>query len=368
MASTTTNDIRRAAGSLVVAGFDGLALDADLGDRLRRGECGGVILFRRNIDSLDQVSTLCSAVQGTRPAGDPPLFVSVDQEGGPVSRLRGLITDLPAMAELGAINDSQLCADVGEMVGVELSALGFNTNFAPVMDVNTRPENPIIGQRAFSADPDRAGQLAGAFALGLLVAGVVPCAKHFPGHGDTELDSHVDLPVLRFSRQRLDTVELLPFKRAIRAKLPLIMTGHLLVPALDPDHPATLSVPILRGLLRRKMGFTGVVVSDDLEMAAVAERYEMEEMVRLGIDAGVDLFLICRTAERQRRAFEALVRLAEGRSERRSRVLEAAQRVRALRHNYLAIMPPDARHLREVIRSPQHLALAARIAHRDQKE
>jgi beta-N-acetylhexosaminidase len=354
------SELERAAGALIVGGFRGEDLPDDVARDLASTRLGGVVLFRRNIRSLEQVHQLNTAVHRADRGPGPPI-VAVDQEGGPVARLRGLVTDLPAMAQVGRTGDVQLSAELGEMVGTELSALGFNVDFAPVMDVHTRPENPVIGARAFGSDPARVAHMAGAFAVGLLISGVVPCVKHFPGHGDTRTDSHLELPVVDKSREQLMACELVPFQGAARAELPMVMTGHLSVPALDPDLPATLSPAIIDGLLRRELGFQGVVISDDLEMAATADAYSVEELVRLGLRAGVDVFLFCHSRDRQRRALEALVRLAESDPEDRRRLERAHRRVLQLRQRFLAPFHPEDPDWRAPIRTEAHLALAARV-------
>ena len=354
--------LRKAAGRLIIAGFHGTELPKSFACRLRDGELGGVILFARNIEHPQQVFDLTKDVHRCCPVGDPTLVVSVDQEGGPVARLRGLVTDFPPMAVLGALCDHELCTRVGRVFGAELAALGFNTNFAPVMDVNSNPDNPIIGKRAFSSDAGDVARLAIPFALGLLEQNVAPCAKHFPGHGDTDVDSHLDLPVVGHNRERLERVELPPFVAAIEARLPLIMTAHLLVQALDSESPATLSRAVLTDLLRSALAYRGVVISDDLEMAAVADRYEVSDLVIQGLDAGLDLFLFCHSADRQQIAFEALVRYGEKDGHAARRIVESARRVEKLRMECLANPPQDESNWGSVLRSENHLRLARRIA------
>ncbi len=355
-------ECRALAGSLILGGFDGLTLPDETAARIAAGELTGVILFKRNIDSLDQVVALIDDIQAARPEGAAPLLVAVDQEGGPVARLRGLLTDLPPMRQVGRLADPRLCASLGELVGLELGALGFNLDFAPVFDVDSNPDNPVIGPRAFAATPEAVSQRAGAFALGLLVTGVIPCAKHFPGHGDTDKDSHVALPSVNHDRARLDRVELAPFRSAIRAELPMIMSAHVLVPALDAWRPATLSRAILTGLLREELGFRGVIVSDDLEMGAIVGHWGFAEAVELGAAAGLDLFLICHSAERQRLAVDVLAaRLAAGGPEA-ERLRQASARVLTLRAKALVSTPGDEPHYRDLIRCAEHLALAQRVA------
>ncbi len=358
----STAEKRRIAGQLVVGGFQGHTVPDEFHDRLVRGEVAGAILFKRNIDSLEQTAALASEILEAAPSRGPAPFVSIDQEGGPVARLRGLATDLPAMATLGAHRDAQLCAEVGEMVGRELAALGFNVDFAPVLDVASNPDNPVIGKRSFSHHPQEVAELATAFALGMQLSGVVPCVKHFPGHGDTDVDSHLDLPVLNCDRRRLEAVELVPFQAAIAAGLPLLMTGHLLLPELDLDHPATLSRNILSDLLRGELGYEGVIVSDDLEMGAIEKHYDVESFVTLGVDAGLDIFLICHSAEKQQQAVSTLIKLLERGGEPAERIEASAARVRRLRQRFPSARSRVGEDWRAVVGSAEHLALAQRVS------
>ncbi len=362
-----TQNLSEAAGQLLIVGFHGTeAPQAGVEEALRAGQIGGVILFARNIgpgdEGLRQLAALNARLDACRaPDGAPP-FIAVDQEGGRVRRLRHGVTLVPAMARLGERNDPDLAARVSEVIATELSLLGFNLNFAPVMDVSTNPDNDVIGDRAFGSDPERVAALAGAFTVGHYVASVVPCAKHFPGHGDTLIDSHHDLPVLHHDLARLDAVELVPFKRAIKSGIPMIMTAHLLIPALDPDHPVTLSPLGVGHLLRERLKFKGVIISDDLEMKAIADRYPIEDVVELGLAAGLDIFLICHTEEKWRRAHAHLVHLGQRDPIAHDRILAAAARVRDLKARLLPSAPyeppPD---LLDQLDTPAHRAILAAL-------
>ena len=330
-----------AAGQLLIAGFDGAgdSPPASIKRALQAGHLGGVILFGRNVEHPAQVARLNEAIH--RAGTDAPVrpFVSVDQEGGPVMRIRDGLTDIPPMRQVGGGRDQRAVADVSEVIAREIAALGFNLNFAPVLDVDSNPENPIIGERSFGSNPGWVGIAGGSYLLGHTTAGVIPCGKHFPGHGDTDVDSHEDLPVVAHDRERLAQVELTPFRQAIRADFPMLMTAHIRVDALDDEHPATFSPKVIQELLRDELGYGGVVVSDDLEMDAVADRYDIEEMVRRGLRAGVDLFLVCHTEDKWKRAREALVRAAEEDEEVERRLYESAARVTDLKQGFLKHLP-----------------------------
>jgi beta-N-acetylhexosaminidase len=289
-----------------------------------------------------------------------PAWVAVDQEGGRVVRVREPLTPIPPMRAVGDKGKAALAAEVAEVIATEISMLGFNLNFSPVLDVDTNPDNPVIGDRSFSRDPEVVAQMGGAFMAGHLTAGVVPCAKHFPGHGDTDTDSHIDLPVVNHAPERLEEIELYPFKRAIDIGFPMIMTAHVMVPALDTVHPATLSHAVMTRLLRQEFDYDGVVVSDCLEMNAVADRYEITEMVELGLRAGVDMFLICHTESKWRAAREHLIKLATNNDIDRHRVFQSANRIMELKTTMLGSWPrPWVRppFWRDEIGSEQNLAV-----------
>jgi beta-N-acetylhexosaminidase len=344
-------------GQLLSVGFDGKEGPPDLAARIAASEVGGVMLFRPNIGSPSEVANLVAALRRQAPAG-APLLVAVDQEGGLVQRLRAPLTEWPEMLSVGMAGDRALSEAVGRALGDELAALGIGWDFAPVLDVHTNPDNPVIGARAFGVTPGDVAEQALAFWRGLRGAGLVGCGKHFPGHGDTRTDSHHELPVVAHDRERLRRVELAPFAAAARAGIEAVMTAHVLYPALDPDRPATLSPRILGDVLRGELGFEGVVVSDDLGMKAVADRYPIEELAVGCIAAGCDVLLIREPAARQIAAFEALVRAAEARSEFRARVEQAAARVAALKAACRVPLPAPGALLPSLLGTPAHKALA----------
>ncbi|MBI1944334.1 MAG: beta-N-acetylhexosaminidase [Deltaproteobacteria bacterium] len=352
-------------GQLFVVGFEGTSVPARWRRQLVDLGIGGVILFKRNIEGLEQVVALNGELFELGKAAGSPFIVSVDQEGGRVARLRGICTDVPSMRAVGlaAADDAEVPYRLGAMMARELCALGFHWDFAPVVDVDTNPDNPVIGERSFARDPAAVARLGARFIEGMQGAGVACSAKHFPGHGDTDVDSHHALPRLPHGMERLEAVELVPFRAAVQAGVASVMTAHVMFPALDDSEPATLSPAILDGLLRKKLGYQGVVVSDDLEMAAVADRYGIEELVRRGLLAGVDLFLVCHDADKQAAAVEAAHQLVESGRVPRERVVQALARVAALKQRYVgAPAAPSLAEAQAIVRSPPHLELAARLA------
>ncbi|MEM1354390.1 MAG: beta-N-acetylhexosaminidase [Planctomycetota bacterium] len=271
-----------------IIGLPGMALDDSTRRLLDRG-VSGVILFSRNVQSPEQVAEL---VRSVKAHAGRPVLVGVDQEGGRVARLREGFTPLPSMRELGRAGGVCKAKAVGAVLGRELRAVGINVAFAPVLDVDTNPANPVIGDRSLGAEPKLVAELGTAVARGIQSAGVAACGKHFPGHGDTSVDSHQALPRLTHDMQRLQSVELLPFRAAIADHIPAIMTSHIVFEALDPDRPATVSPAVIDGLLRQQMGFNGIVFTDCMQMRAIADAIGTTEAACQAVKAGVDLVLI----------------------------------------------------------------------------
>jgi beta-N-acetylhexosaminidase len=329
-------------GQLLVGGFAGSELPEGLREALAGGRRGGVILFKRNLPSVEVAHELCSAVLDATPDELPP-FIGVDQEGGRVSRLPPPVTRLPPMRELARSHDAAATKAVAHGLGRELAAIGFNLDFAPVLDVDSNPDNPIIGDRAFGSDPDVVARLGRAFIEGLQSAGVMACGKHFPGHGDTSQDSHLDLPEVSHDKERLDRVELPPFRTASLRGVAALMTAHVIYSELDAGVPATLSRKISTTLLRNEIGFQGVLFSDDLEMRAIADRWSIEESAVAAIRAGCDVLLVCSDFELQERAHAALVARAEADPAFKQRCADAVARaLRARRNNPPRPLPSRA--------------------------
>jgi beta-N-acetylhexosaminidase len=347
----------REVASLFCVGFQGGSPSLEVLDLIRRG-VHGVILFSRNVEEAEQVAELVGDLK--RAAGGRRLLISVDQEGGRVARLRAShgFTELPPMRALGQMGDEGMARRVGALLGHELRAVGIDLDYAPCVDVDTNPLNPVIGDRSLGSDPVQVGRLGAALAQGLESAGVAGCAKHFPGHGDTSQDSHTDLPRLPHSLERLRQVELKPFEALARAGVAAVMTAHVVFEALDAERPATLSAKVLR-LLREEIGFQGCCISDDLEMKAVTEHFSLEEVAAGCVLAGVDALLVCHTPSVQHRAIDLVRQAVEDGRISRERLAEAKERVERLL--LFAGPPPDPRGVQAALRTAEHLALAARI-------
>lgn len=368
--------MRDDVGQLLWIGFAGPTVSPVLRGQLDRGEVGATILFKRNLQiesrdgteaiDLDALAELNRELRRAAPDGTPAL-IAVDQEGGLVQRVRAPATVWPPMRahdKFAAPDDEALAERVGRAVGDELRALGFDIDFAPVLDVHTNPANPIIGDRAFGTEPEVAARRALAFARGLDAAGLLACGKHFPGHGDTTTDSHLELPRIDHAWDRLERVELVPFQRAAAAGLPMLMTAHVVFAALDATRPATLSPEVITGLLRGKLGYRGVIVSDDLDMKAIAAHMGADVAAVAAIRAGCDVLLLCRDEANQAAAWEALVRAAEADSELRRLIGAAAARVRAMKRAHAENQARRPAPSRDIIGSAAHRGLAQQLAGR----
>lgn len=357
--------LRRQIGQLLIAGFDGYQIPVELRSLAREFGLGGVILFARNIAEPEQVAEL--AYEAARLVQDVPLWISVDQEGGRVARLKAPFTEWPPMATLGRSGDVRLAERFARALAAELKAVGINLDYAPVLDVQTNPKNSVIGDRALAEKAGEVARLGAAIIRTLQAEGLAACGKHFPGHGDTSADSHHELPLVEHPPERLREVELVPFRAAIEARVATIMTAHVLVPALDEERPATLSKRIVTELLRQELGYTGVILSDDLEMKAVAARYAVPAAAVMAVEAGCDGVLICSGDHHvQAQALEALIRAVEEDRLRTTRVEDALARQTRAKERFLgagvASRPPTLRSLRQLLGREEHRAIAGEMA------
>jgi len=331
------SEFEQLAGSVMVCGFPGVEAPPEIRSWLTDDSVAGLILFKRNIDDVQQITELITSCTTTEDPSLPILFC-VDQEGGRVARFGDPIVKLPAMRKLAEAADPELTTSAGTVLARQLRALGINLDFAPVLDVDTNPRNPVIGDRAFGSTSEAVIEHALAFADGLHAGGVLSCGKHFPGHGDTDLDTHLALPTLQHDRERLEQVELRPFRAAV-GRLPSIMTAHVIFDAFD-SVPATISHRVIEELLRTDIGYDGVVFTDDLEMKAVSALYPIEESGLLAIEAGCDILLICSDVEAAGRLREALAREADRHQAFRKRLEEARSRADTLRRRVTTLPPP----------------------------
>ncbi|MFO7708898.1 MAG: beta-N-acetylhexosaminidase [Desulfobacterales bacterium] len=322
----------RLAGQRLMAGFPGTEFDGDL-ERLIAGlSLGGLILFKRNFVSPEQIARLCRSAQAcARACGLPPLLIAIDQEGGPVARLGPPFT---RFAGNPAMEDESDADRFAAITAAELSAVGITMNLAPVVDVAPEGFPSVMAGRLFAGGPDRVARMGRAVIEGLQRRGIMAVAKHFPGIGRTTLDSHLDRPVLETDLAAIEAFDLIPFQAAVDCEVAGVMLAHILYPGLDPDQPASLSPFIVQRLLRGRMRYTGIVMTDDLEMGAIARCGGFEPAVRGMLKAEVDLALICHTREKVETAFRIMTR-ACARSERgRLRAQRSVGRILRAKERY----------------------------------
>lgn len=357
--ATSLNDRKIRAGQRIIMGFEGTHVDDDMRRVVREIRPAGFILFARNVEDPAQVRELNRELASLV---DPhyPALISVDQEGGRVQRVRDPATVWPSMRTVGQAE--AFTAEVSTALATELHAMGFHLNFAPVADVDSNPANPVIGDRSFGRDPHEVARHVAAFITAHQAAGMIACAKHFPGHGDTTKDSHHDLPSVEIELPQLLERELVPFRAAVQAGVGTVMTAHVIFPVLDEDWPATLSARVIPELLRKRLGYDGVILSDDLEMKAVHGRWGTETIVQRASAATVDIMLCCRSHQLQLDAFRVLVQAQEDDPAEERRSQESMRRIRALRERFLLGRAPQP--AAELIGKLEHRILAEKVRQR----
>ena len=342
------------AGEALAVGFDGTTVPEDVAALAEEAGLGAVVLFARNCPTLEAVLGLTAACRRL----GPDMLLLVDHEGGRVHRLPPPFTRFPAAAVIGRAGEPALAGAVARAMGRELRAAGFDSGLSPVLDCLTNPQNSVIGDRAFAADPEIVAACGAAFVTGALETGLIPVAKHFPGHGRTAVDSHVALPVIDAPPEALERAEFVPFRRALAAGCPGVLVAHVRYPALDPAWPASLSAVVIGEHLRRRLGFTGLVLSDDLEMGAVAQTWGVAGAATRFLEAGGDPALVCSDARARGDAVAAIrAAAAAGRISLHSAPIRRA----ALRALSARVGPPPGL---DVIGCAEHRELAEEIARR----
>jgi beta-N-acetylhexosaminidase len=356
---------RRDIGQLLIGSFTGTTLPAEWRSLARDFDLGGAILFARNVEAPEQVAELAAAIE--RQGRSLPAWVSVDQEGGRVARLKEPFTRWPPMATLGRAGSEALAARFARALARELTAVGITLDYAPVLDIHTNPKNPVIGDRALGEKADEVARLGRVIVRTLQDQGVAACGKHFPGHGDTNQDSHFELPLVEHPPERLRAVEFVPFRAAIEERVAFIMTAHVHVPSLDETRIATLSPVVVTEILRRELGYDGVILSDDLEMKAVSAGITVPAAAVQAINAGCDGVLVCSgDLEVQAAALEALVKAVENGEISPPRLDDAFKRQRAAKERFLAVERAGTsarlRDLKATLGRDEHQAIAAEMA------
>lgn len=294
-----TMTLEEKIGQMVIIGLDGYNVNENTIDMIQNKKVGGFILFKKNIGDSGQLLNLVNSLKEKNSNNKIPLLISIDEEGGKVSRVPDEFKNIPTNREIGKINDKNFSYEIGNILAMQLSAFGINMDFAPVLDVNTNPNNPVIGNRSFGNDPNIVSNLGIATMKGIKDKGVIPVVKHFPGHGDTSVDSHLGLPSIENNLNRLNEVELVPFKNAIKDGADVVMVAHILMTKLDPDYPASMSKKVIGDILRADLNFDGVVITDDMTMGAIMKNYNIEDAAIKSVNAGSDIVLVCHNNDNQ---------------------------------------------------------------------
>ena len=278
-------------GQLFIVGFEGDIINDEIIDLVKNQEVGGLIYFSRNVVDSNQIITLNNEIKAIKK--DIPLFISVDEEGGVVSRVPDEFLKLPSSGYIGKFDDENLSYNIGSIIAKELKSLGFNMDFAPVLDIDSNPNNTVIGERAFGNNADIVLKLGIKTMEGLRDGGIIPVVKHFPGHGDTDIDSHYGLPIVTKTLEELNNLEFIPFKNAIENGADVVMVSSIILSSIDSEYPATMSKKVTTDILRNKLNFDGVIATDDMTMGAIMDNYNLTDAVIMAINAGNDLILVC---------------------------------------------------------------------------
>jgi beta-N-acetylhexosaminidase len=353
-------NIRHALGQQMIIGISGHTLTADEKKFILDNNVGGICLFGRNVAEPKQIRDLCAEIQSLRHQlpEKSPFFIGIDMEGGRVHRLKPPFTQWPPLKLLGDLDAPTVAFNFAQRMGVELMAVGINLDFAPCLDVYTNPKNTVIGDRAISSNPQQVEKMASALIRGYIKSGVISCAKHFPGHGDTVIDSHEDLPVEEADLKRLNEVELIPFKKALRSRVDMVMTSHIQFKNIDPN-PVTFSEFFLKKMIREELKYRGIIISDDLGMKALASNYSTEEIPVKALKAGVDILLYCNEPQSPEVAIESLIEAVAQEQLSKADLEQSYRRIQDLKK--VKLLVPDPKPLEEameVIGHEEHQYLA----------
>ncbi|MEK3904462.1 beta-N-acetylhexosaminidase [Paenibacillus sp. FSL R7-0179] len=321
-------------GQMLLVGVQGKSAGAEARKMIAEDKVGGIILYSGNVGSLKELVQLTNALKQSNAGNPAPLFMSVDQEGGKVSRLPDDYAAFPSNAAVGRGDDADAAGKMGELLGRAVKSSGFNMDFAPVLDINSNPDNPVIGDRSFGHSAELVTRLGIAEMKGLEHAGVIPVVKHYPGHGDTSVDSHLELPVINKTETQLAELEWQPFQAAIREKADAVMVAHILYPKLDPDKPASLSQVIIGQQLRGQMGYEGVVITDDMTMGAIIKNYSLPAAAIESVLAGSDILLVAHEYKNEQAVRAALLDSVKNGSISEARIDESVYRILALKDKY----------------------------------
>lgn len=351
-------------GQLFFIGLEGPELTAKEADFIVKNNIGGVTLFGRNLKGPIELHKLCTDLHNLKykMSTKAPLFIAIDMEGGRVHRLKAPFTQWPSLGKLAKLNSTSIAFKFANMMGAELRAMGINLDFAPCVDVLSNPQNALIGDRSLGSDPEFVAKMASALVRGYIKAGVVACAKHYPGHGNTIIDSHEDLPIEEVDLKTLESRELVPFKKSFRARMDLVMTAHIKYKNIDPEHPATLSPLFIRKMLREQMRYKNLIITDDLDMKALTKNYKREEIPVLAFKAGCDIMLYCNEFTSPPIGLEAVRKALKDKVISEDQVRDSIKRVNDLKKEFaLNSEPMPLAQASQLVGHPEHLRLAQAI-------
>ena len=321
-------------GQMIISGVNGYAIDDNTKKMIQNDHVGGFIIFGQNVEDAKQLLKLINSLKTTNSINKIPLFLSIDQEGGRVSRMPAEFKGLPTSKAIGRVNNSDFSYRIGGIISEELNLFGFNMDFAPVLDINSNPNNHVIGDRSFGTNPDIVAKLAIQTIKGIHSGNVISVVKHFPGHGDTSLDSHERLPSVNSDMKRLESFELIPFVQAINNKADMVMVAHILLPKIDPKYPASMSEIIITDILRKDLNFDGVVITDDITMGAITNNYNIRDAAIKSVNAGIDIILVCHGYDNERAVIDALMQAVQRGQITEDRVNQSVYRILKLKQKY----------------------------------
>jgi beta-N-acetylhexosaminidase len=321
-------------GQMVVVGIDGYTIDDKTVSMIKDNHVGGFILFGKNIKSTTQMVELLNSLKQANGVNKTPLFLSVDEEGGRITRMPKELKRIPTNKRIGLVNNKEFSYKIGSVIGEEIGTIGFNMNYSPVLDINSNPKNPVIGDRSFGSEPELVGDLGVQTMKGLQSQNVISVVKHFPGHGDTDVDSHIGLPIINYDIERLKEFELIPFKEAINSGADAVMIAHILLPKIDKDSPASLSRKIITDILREELNFDGVVITDDMTMGAIIKNYNIGDAAIKSVNAGADIVLVCHGNDRKLLVINSLKSAVEDGVMSQERIDESVYRILKLKEKY----------------------------------
>lgn len=320
-------------GQMIFGGIEGVELSEKSREMIREDKVGGIIFFKDNLVNANQIVTLLNSIKAENMQQQYPLFLGIDQEGGRVTRIPEL-NNLPTNKQIGKKDNPALAFQLGELLGKQLNAFGFNLDFAPVLDVDSNPNNPVIGDRSFGSAPKLVSELGISTMKGLQSENVISVIKHFPGHGDTEVDSHIELPIVSKNMKELQALEFIPFQNALKSGADVVMIGHILLPEIDANKPSSISNVVITKILREQLKYEGVVMTDDMTMKAILDNYEIGEAAVEAVKAGNDIVLIAHDYEKVQRAIQAILEAVQNEEIKVEQIDRSVERILQLKEKY----------------------------------